>query len=127
MDPATYQADAFTLEQRTEMSQMFSAGNYANAYDSTDLDDHDLTALKPHERAAWVLGFFGTYELHEMGGDERELFDECYWSAAGQYVVKVAGYTDSRDEEYAAEGASMQPKITGASPGHGPDSGRLPA
>ncbi len=100
------------------MSRAFSAGNYANAYESADLDDHDLDGEKivesedgvlhererylPHEKAAFVLGFFGSYSLDEIGSD-REIFDEAYWSEAGNYVVNVARYTDSRAEEYAEE------------------------
>jgi hypothetical protein len=95
--------DSFTLDERTAISQAFSAGNCANAYKSTDLDDHDIHDMPEHKRAAFVLGFFASYTLDEIGSD-REVFDECYWSPAGQYVVKVAGYTDSRDDEYAAEG-----------------------
>ena len=93
----------FNLTERTEMSRAFDAGNYANAYETTDLE----TALKrarytaEHTRAAFVLGFFGSYALDEI--PDREIFDECYFSDAGQYVVRVAGYTDPRDEEYAQE------------------------
>lgn len=95
-------SETFTLEQRDAISRAFDAGNYANAYESTDLDDHDLDDMSEHERAAFVLGFFGSYSLDEIGSD-REIFDECYFSSAGQYVVKVAGYTDDRAEEYSAE------------------------
>ena len=106
----------FTLDEQTAISRAFSAGNYANAYESTDLelaleafnaenDDDDPDTLirfnRPdHERAAFVLGFFGTYSLDELGSD-RDAFDEAYWSDAGQYVVTVAKYTDERTEEYA--------------------------
>jgi len=97
----------FTLEQRTEMSSAFDAGNYANAYESTDLDDHDVDEMSEHERAAFVLGFFGTYTLDEIGSD-REVFDEAYFSPAGRYVVEVAKYTDDRVDEYAAESANEE-------------------
>jgi len=94
----------FTLRQRDEMSSAFDRGNYANAYESTNLEDHDLDLLSAHERAAWVLGFFGSYTLEEIGaGGDRETFDECYYSPAGRYVVNVAKYTDDRTEEYAKE------------------------
>lgn len=93
----------FTLDQLTEISQAFSAGNYANAYETTDIEECDLDEMSEHERAAFVLGFFGSYTLDEIGSD-RELFDEAYFSPAGQYVVTVAKYVDDRSEEYSAAG-----------------------
>lgn len=99
------QVTTFTLDERTEMSRGFSAGNYANAYETTDLSETDYHEYQPHARAAFVLGFFGTYTLGEIGGDERDEFDEAYYSAAGRYVVEVAKYTSDRGAEYAAEAA----------------------
>lgn len=92
----------FTLDERDEMSRAFDSGNYANAYETTDIDECGLDEMSEHERAAFVLGFFGTYTLDEIGSS-REMFDEAYFSPAGQYVVTVAKYTDDRTEEYAAE------------------------
>lgn len=89
-----------TLDERTEISQAFDAGNYANAYESTDLESFDLDEMDAHERVAFVLGFFGSYSLDEIGSD-REIFDECYFSEVGRYVVGIAKYTDDRTEEYA--------------------------
>ena len=94
--------EEFTLGQRFEMSRAFDAGNYANAYDTQDLSTCEIDEMSQHERAAFVLGFFGSYSLDEIGSD-REVYDECYWSPAGQYVVKVAKYTDDRASEYLAE------------------------
>lgn len=88
------------LQRATEISRAFSSGNYANAYESTDLDDFEIDEMVDHERAAFVLGFFGSYSLGEIG--DREIFDECYFSEAGQACV-AAGYTDSRADEYAEE------------------------
>lgn len=87
---------------RGAISRAYSAGNYANAYETTDLDACEIDEMPEIERAAFVLGFFGSYSLDEIGSD-REVFDECYWSDAGQYVIKVARYCDDRAEEYAAE------------------------
>jgi len=94
-------ARVFTLDEKTAMSRAFDAGNYANAYETNDLESLDVPVdqMPEHERVAFVLGFFGSYSLDEIGSD-RELFDECYWSAAGHHVVKVAQYTDCRGEEY---------------------------
>lgn len=95
-------AAAFTLEQRTEISRAFDAGNYANAYETDVFDETLVEDMAPHEEAAYILGFFGTYTLDEIGSD-REAFDEAYNSPTGRYVVEVAKYTDDRTEEYAAE------------------------
>jgi hypothetical protein len=93
----------FTTDQKTEISRAFDAGNYANAYEGTDLEDFDeeIEALPSYARPAFVLGFFGSYALDEISG--REAFDDAYWSATGRYVVGVAGYCDDRADEYAAE------------------------
>lgn len=47
----------FTLEQKGAMSRAFDAGNYANAYESTDLEDFKVDEMPENERAAFVLGF----------------------------------------------------------------------
>lgn len=92
----------YTTLQTHEISRAFARGNYANAYESTDLADYDLDGMTRHERAAFVLGFFSAYALDEIGFD-RDEFDGAYWSDAGQYVVNVARYCDSREDEYAEE------------------------
>lgn len=91
----------FSDDMKLKISHAFDAGNYANAYESDDLEDHEIGDMSPDERAAFVLGFFGSYSLDEIS--DREIFDESYWSPAGQYVVNVARYCDSRDDEYTAE------------------------
>lgn len=90
-----------TLEQKTEISRAFSAGSFADAYETNDLDNTHVEDLPEHERAAFVLGFFSSYTLDEIGSD-REIFDECYFSEAGKYIVNEAGYCDDRTEEYEA-------------------------
>lgn len=92
----------FTLDQRTEMSNAFDAGNCASAYETDDIAECDIAEMPDHERAAFVLGFFGSLALDEIGSD-REVFDEAYYSPAGRYVVEVAKYTDDRSDEYKAE------------------------
>jgi hypothetical protein len=98
----------------TAISQGYSAGNYANAYETTDLeialeslddceDNHDLSAECEHAyRNAFVLGFFASYALSEIGCEERERFDTAYHSATGASVIRL-GYCDSRDDDYAQE------------------------
>lgn len=91
-----------TFEQKTEISRAFSAGNFADAYETNDLDNTHVDDLPEHERAAFVLGFFSSYTLDEIGSD-REIFDECYFSEAGKYIVNEAGYCDDRTDEYKLE------------------------
>ena len=92
----------WTLDERDAMSRAFAAGNYGNAYESTDIGAFDeLDGMTEHEHAAFVLGFYGSYSLDEI--DDRELFDEAYHSEAGRYVVNVAGYCDDRADEYAED------------------------
>jgi hypothetical protein len=90
------------------ISRGFSAGNYAGAYISEDLD----TAMEREElhwelkneafRHAFILGFFSSYELHEVPGSYREQYDEAYWSDHGA-AVRRAGYIDSRHDDYENE------------------------
>ena len=90
-----------TLAQKDEISRAFSAGNFADVYETNDLDNTHVEDLPAHERAAFVLGFFSSYSLDEIGSD-REIFIECYFSETGIHIVN-AGYCDDRAEEYAAE------------------------
>lgn len=99
---ARFDANAST-ELATLVSRAFDRGNYASAYESGDLDSFDLDEMSDYERAAFVLGFFSSHTLDEIGSEDREVFDECYHSLAGRYVVHVAKYCDPRDEEYRAE------------------------
>lgn len=91
----------WTLDEKTEISNAFSEGNYSNAYNGTDIEACEIDEMSEHERAAFVLGFFSSYSLDEIS--DREIFDDAYGSAAGRYVVNVAGYCDSRADEYADE------------------------
>lgn len=104
MQATTQPECTFTLQERDEISRAFDSGNYANAYEGTDLDAFEIDEMPAHERAAFVLGFFGTCTLDEIGSD-REAFDDAYWSPAGRYVVTIARYTDDRTDEYRAESA----------------------
>lgn len=91
------------------VSRGFDAGNFANAYE-TENYSKALRGLKlpravdgsrlPREledayRAAFTLGFFGTYELHEMGS-HVEAYREAYFSEGGKACL-AAGYTDACD------------------------------
>lgn len=86
----------FSLDQKTAISHAFDRGNYADAYGEDDTD-----TMSEIERAAYLLGFYASCELHEIG--DRAAFDAAYWSDVGTYVVNVAGYCDNRVADYATE------------------------
>jgi len=77
----------------------FEAGNYANAYETRDLQTA-LAKLSMNRSAEYVaaftLGFFSSYSLGEMGADV-EAYQEAYFSETGKACIK-AGYIDARDE-----------------------------
>jgi hypothetical protein len=91
---------------QTSISRGFDAGNYANAYETQDLESalemSNADEQSPEFRSAFILGFFASYELDEIPSSNREEFDDAYWSEAGKAVV-AAGYCDSREDEYKQE------------------------
>jgi len=91
-----------SADERAAIAHAFDRGNYASAYETSDVESYGLDEMPEHVRAAFVLGFFASCTLDEIGAD-REIFDAAYWSPAGQYVVRVAKYADDRDAEYAAD------------------------
>lgn len=101
------QNEAFTLDERTSISLGFDAGNYGNAYHSEDWEAFAEFQRMDQRTKVWriaaLLGFFASYSLNEIPLDMRDDYDQAYWSPVGAYVVNVARYIDSRDEEYREE------------------------
>ena len=101
-----------STDDRIQLSRGFSAGDYANAYETTDLEsalahlDEETDDYTEAYRTAFVIGFFASYALHEIPSDARDTFDERYWSQYGRAVV-AAGYCDDRSEEYQAESEGL--------------------
>lgn len=68
------------MDDDTLLSHGFDAGNYANAYTSEDLDEaweieedgRPGNAESEHFRAAFVIGFFSSYEEHEIPEDHQD-------------------------------------------------------
>jgi hypothetical protein len=93
-------------DRDTRLSQGFSAGNYCNSYETQDYDQavkiRDLEGSGPEFKTAFTMGFFASYELHEIPSTWRDAFDEAYHSELGQRVLEL-GYTDPRTEDYANE------------------------
>lgn len=79
----------------TQISRGFDAGNYANAYETTNLTQA-LSRLSPNGseayQTAFILGFFATYELDEMGM-HTETFLSAYHSDIGWRCIQL-GYID---------------------------------
>jgi hypothetical protein len=86
---------------RNLLSKGFSAGNYASAYVSENYVKAFEADNGPKEHdaycTAFVLGFFGSYEVHEIPADCQDMFQSAYFSENGQAVIS-AGYVDSRPE-----------------------------
>jgi hypothetical protein len=87
--------DDVTRKISDALSHGFSTGNYENAYTSTDLDsaweddsEDYPEAIDPLTkasfRAAFVIGFFGTYEPDEILDSEQK--DEHYGVMGGAHV-----------------------------------------
>lgn len=92
------------LETATELSQGFDAGNFANAYETEDYDQalDALGEVSTAYRDAFTLGFFASYELHEMG-EHTDDYLEALASPHGRACV-AAGYCDDRSEEEPTDG-----------------------
>jgi hypothetical protein len=88
------------LVPNRNVTRGFEAGNYANAYETTDLQTA-LAKLSPNRSAEYVaaftLGFFSSYSLGEMGSDV-EAYREAYFSETGR-ACRAAGYVDIRAAE----------------------------
>jgi hypothetical protein len=88
------------------LSQGFSAGNYCNAYETDDYDkaikQRDLLGSGEDFATAFIMGFFASYELHEIPSTHKIDFGTAYHSAAGRRVLEL-GYCDPRKEESDAD------------------------
>lgn len=87
----------------TALTRAFDAGNYANAYETQDLDRaiaaHRFNvSWKERYLPAFILGFYSSYAPHEI--PDLEVWREAYQSPVGQAVLD-AGYIDpvADDEE----------------------------
>ena len=56
-----------------EYSAGFDRGNYCAAYEATSIDDRHELAWSGDWREGFVMGFFSSYELHEVPDDWREV------------------------------------------------------
>jgi muramoyltetrapeptide carboxypeptidase LdcA involved in peptidoglycan recycling len=78
----------------TDISRGFDAGNYANAYETTDFE-RALGSLSMNRSAEYVaaftLGFFSSYERHEMGehADHYEIALESVGVRARELGIAV--------------------------------------
>lgn len=51
-----------------EYSAGFDRGNYCSAYEATSIDERHELAWSGDWREGFVMGFFSSYELHEVPG-----------------------------------------------------------
>ena len=85
----------------TKLAQAFDAGAFNEAYIEGNLNkpyEKETVSRVPLEYFdAYVLGFFASYETHEIPPTDREEFNDAWVSDVGKAVL-AAGYCDSRPE-----------------------------
>jgi hypothetical protein len=88
------------MSQADDISHGFDAGNYANAYETTDFETA-IGRLSPNRSddytAAFTLGFFASCATAEIPASAIDAYREAYYSDAGQACI-TAGYVDARDD-----------------------------
>jgi hypothetical protein len=74
---------AYTAKNKVDASHGFDAGNFANAYETEDLDTA-LAKLSMNRSEiyvnAFILGFCSAQERHEMSEDMRGAYDTAMQS-----------------------------------------------
>lgn len=83
------------------ITQGFDRGNYCAAYETQNFRKalKRIKGESPEYLAGFTLGFFSTYERHEMG-EHLEAFEAAYASEAGQRCIQL-GLCDAQEEEAA--------------------------
>ena len=85
-----------------DVNHGFCAGNYANAYETEDLEValERLDSESPTQayRDAFIIGFFGSYEVWEIPSDCLDEFMQAFWGQYGEACVTL-GYCDARPAE----------------------------
>ena len=80
----------FTDKQLETIHEGYEAGNYANAYETQDLDvaseQHKLYTKNELYCSGFVLGFYSSYELHEVPCEHRDEIE-----ANRAYLASVLG------------------------------------
>lgn len=80
------------------LRRAFASGDYANAYETTSLDKALVNLCKrfrrkggpSHDyRCAFVLGFFASYELHEIPCDMLPVHEVARDSVAGKRCAEL--------------------------------------
>ena len=78
------------------ISTGFDAGNYAAAYVSEDLETAmaDRPEMENEAYAAgFVLGFFSSFELHEIPAGDAEVYEDALYGPYGKLAVQQ-GWVD---------------------------------
>lgn len=66
--------DQLNTIDKTELSHGFYRGNYANAYETEDYEQavKQLVGQTGFYRVGFLVGFFSSYELHEVPGEQQD-------------------------------------------------------
>lgn len=84
----------------TLLSRAYDAGNFCNAYETENYSKAKLIRRvdqkSPDYRAAFILGFFSSYEIHEMSHPDS--YQAALDSEAGQRCVEL-GFVDAPTPE----------------------------
>jgi hypothetical protein len=93
--------EASMSDRDLRLSHGFDAGNYCSSYETVDYTKavamRDLKGSGKPYATAFILGFFASYELHEIPAIHRDKYVEAYQSEYGQRVLEL-GYIDPREE-----------------------------
>lgn len=93
------------VDRDTLLHLAFDCGNYAQAYEG---EDYDLAVAREEEKRggalnqaflrAFTLGFFSSFELHEIPGSDLDSYHEAYFSPEGERVLAL-GMIDAHSPE----------------------------
>jgi hypothetical protein len=79
------------IERDRTLTRAFAGGNYANAYEGDDYSSHEpaLTGFSADYRVAFILGFFATYERHEVPYEHAVAYEEALAHPAAERLREL--------------------------------------
>lgn len=91
--------DAYLCQKHQDLSRAFDDGDYAAAYETEDYAAarQEREGFDADYHAAFILGFFSSYEPHEMGEHEDD-WRQALESEVGRYVSNE-GWIDPPEAE----------------------------
>jgi hypothetical protein len=84
-------ADAIRIERDRTLTRAFEGGNYANAYEGDDYSRHEdtIAGFSADYRVAFTLGFFATYERHEVPYEHAVTYEEAMAHPASERLREL--------------------------------------